>query len=151
MKVSRSARRAWLGSLGAAALLATAAFPSHAQDELVVVEPVHVTTYLNGGIGSDEEQYMRGIAKDWPLRMTFAQSPGGDFVAGVRLLVTNSKGAPYLQLSDAGPMTYARLPAGKYRIVASYQGKSETRDVTLDGKAGRSVVFEWKGAPEPSK
>ena len=117
----------------------------------MIVEPVHISTYLNGGIGSDEEQYMRGIAKDWPLRMTFAQSPAGEFVAGVRLLITGSKGVPYLQLSDAGPMTYVRVPAGSYRIVASYNGKSETRDVTLDGKTGRNVSFEWKNAPGPSK
>ena len=150
MNRSKILCRALFGAISTVALTAAIMVPAHAQDTLVIVEPMHTSTYLNGGIGSEEEQYMRSIAKDWPLRITFAQSPGGEFVAGVRLLVTGSKGTPLLQLNDAGPMTYVRLPAGKYRIVASYKGKSETRDVTLDGKAGRNVSFEWKSAPAPA-
>ncbi|WP_169247121.1 hypothetical protein [Candidatus Competibacter phosphatis] len=52
---------------------------------------------------------------------------------------------PYLQLSDAGSMTYAMLPAGKYRNTAQFRGRSETREVTLDGDTGRDVYFHWKG------
>lgn len=139
-------RRALLGTLAATALALGAAVPlAHAQDELVVVEPMRVTTYLNGGIGADEEQMMRKAAKDWPLRMIFSERKDNEFVADVRLLVTNAKGAPVLMLHGAGPMTYAMLPAGKYRISASHKGQTETREVTLDGKTGRDVYFHWTG------
>lgn len=139
-------RRALLGTLAATALALGAAVPlAHAQDELVVVEPMRVTTYLNGGIGADEEQMMRKAAKDWPLRMIFSERKDNEFVADVRLLVTDAKGAPVLMLHGAGPMTYAMLPAGKYRISASHKGQTETREVTLDGKTGRDVYFHWTG------
>lgn len=139
-------RRALLGTLAATALALGAAVPlAHAQDELIVVEPMRVTTYLNGGIGADEEQMMRKAAKDWPLRMIFSEKKDNEFVADVRLLVTNAKGAPVLMLHGAGPMTYAMLPAGKYRISASHKGQTETREVTLDGKTGRDVYFHWTG------
>ena len=139
-------RRALLGTLAATALALGAAVPlAHAQDEIVVVEPMRVTTYLNGGIGADEEQMMRKAAKDWPLRMIFSERKDNEFVADVRLLVTNAKGAPVLMLHGAGPMTYAMLPAGKYRISASHKGQTETREVTLDGKTGRDVYFHWTG------
>lgn len=139
-------RRALLGTLAATALALGAAVPlAHAQDELIVVEPMRVTTYLNGGIGADEEQMMRKAAKDWPLRMIFSARKDNEFVADVRLLVTNAKGAPVLMLHGAGPMTYAMLPAGKYRISASHKGQTETREVTLDGKTGRDVYFHWTG------
>lgn len=139
-------RRALLGTLAATALALGAAVPlAHAQDELIVVEPMRVTTYLNGGIGADEEQMMRKAAKDWPLRMIFSERKDNEFVADVRLLVTNAKGAPVLMLHGAGPMTYAMLPAGKYRISASHKGQTETREVTLDGKTGRDVYFHWTG------
>ena len=151
MKLCNPIRGTLLGIISAVVLTAGAVVAAHAQDTLGLGEPGHTSTYRNGGIGSDEEQYMRSIAKDWPLRMTFAQSPGGEFVAGVRLLVTDGKGVPWLQLNDAGPMTYVRVPAGKYRIAASHNGKSETRDITLDVKTGRNVFFEWKGTPAPSK
>lgn len=139
-------RRALLGTLAATALALGAAVPlAHAQDEIVVVEPMRVTTYLNGGIGADEEQMMRKAAKDWPLRMIFSEKKDNEFVADVRLLVTDAKGAPVLMLHGAGPMTYAMLPAGKYRISASHKGQTETREVTLDGKTGRDVYFHWTG------
>lgn len=139
-------RRALLGTLAATALALGAAVPlAHAQDEIVVVEPMRVTTYLNGGIGADEEQMMRKAAKDWPLRMIFSERKDNEFVADVRLLVTDAKGAPVLMLHGAGPMTYAMLPAGKYRISASHKGQTETREVTLDGKTGRDVYFHWTG------
>lgn len=138
--------RALLGSLMAATLLAVAAPPVHAQDELIVVEPASATMYLNGGIGKHDENFMRKVAKDWPLRMTFSARKDNEFVADVSIIVTDTKGTPYLQLADAGPMTYAMLPAGKYRISARHQGQVETREVTLDGKTGRDVVFHWERA-----
>lgn len=141
-------RRAAIGVLAAGMLLATAAaVPAHAQDDLVLLETVRTTTFVNGGIGKDEEAYMRRIAKDWPLRMIFSERKDNEFVADVNLLVTDSRGAPVLALPAAGPMTYAMLPAGKYRVTASSRGKTESREVTLDGKQGRDVYFHWKGQP----
>jgi hypothetical protein len=132
-----------VGSLSSVALWAASTTPAMAQDQLIVVEQDRATTYLNGGIGEDEAQYMRRTAQDWPLRLTFSESKDNEFVANVGLLVTDLRGTTYLQLSGAGPMTYARLPAGKYRVTARFKGKSETREVTLDGKTGRDVNFHW--------
>ena len=145
MSLTNASRRALLGSLSAAALLVVTSLPVHAQDELIIVEPVLTTMYLNGGVGENSEQYMRKIANDWPLRMIFSERKDNEFVANVKLLVTDTHGVPYLQLSDAGPMTYAMLPAGRYRITAQFRGRSETREVTLDGKTGRDVYFHWQG------
>ena len=145
MRLMRAPRRALLGGLSTVALLAMTSFPVRAQDELIIVEPALATMYLNGGVGEGSEQYMRKIAKDWSLRMIFSERKDNEFVADVTLLVTDTHGVPYLQLNDAGPMTYAMLPAGKYRITARFKGRSETREVTLDGKTGRDVYFHWKG------
>ena len=148
MNLIDSIRRALLGSLSVATLMTASATPAVAQDQLIVVEQERATTYLNGGVGEDEAQYMRKTAKDWSLRLTFSESKDNEFVANVGLLVTDLRGTPYLQLSGAGPMTYARLPAGKYRVTARFKGQSETREVTLDGKSGRDVNFHWT-APAP--
>ncbi len=144
MTLTSTTRGALLSLLSATALT-VATLPAHAQDELIVVEPVRATTFLNGGIGSDEEQFMRKTAKDWPLRMIFSERKDNEFVADVSVLVTDMRGVPVLQLSDAGPLTYAMLSPGKYRINARFHGQSETREVTLDGKTGRDVYVHWKG------
>lgn len=148
MQRNTRTQRAIVGAFAAAAMLGAATIPAHAQDELIVVEPVRATLYLNGGIGKDEEAYMRKIAPDWPLRMTFSERKDNEFVADVDVLIVDAKGSPYLMLSNAGPMTYAMLPPGKYRITARFKGQSETREVTLDGKSGRDVSFHWQGTPK---
>ncbi len=148
MQRNTRTQRAIVSALAAAAMLGAATMPAHAQDELIVVEPVRATLYLNGGIGKDEEAYMRKIAADWPLRMTFSERKDNEFVADVDVLIVDAKGSPYLMLSNAGPMTYAMLPPGKYRITARFKGQSETREVTLDGKSGRDVSFHWQGTPK---
>jgi hypothetical protein len=148
MRLMNPTRRAPLGTLSAAALMAVATIPAHAQDELIIVEPARTTMYLKGGIGQNEERYMHQIAKDWPLRMIFSERKDNEFVADVSLSITDLKGSPYLALSDAGPMTYAMLPPGKYRITARFKGQYETREVALDGKTGRDVYFHWKGAKQ---
>ncbi|MCB1771601.1 MAG: hypothetical protein KDJ31_18180 [Candidatus Competibacteraceae bacterium] len=145
MNLMNTSRRVLIGNLSAAALLVVTSLPVYAQDELIIIEPVLTTMYLNGGVGESSEHYMHKIAKDWPLRMIFSERKDNEFVADVKLLVTDAQGVPYLQLSNAGPMTYAMLPAGKYRITAQFRGQSETREVTLDGKTGRDVYFHWKG------
>lgn len=140
--------RAALGAAAAALLLAAAALPAQAQDERVLLETARVTTYLDGGIGADQEASMRRVAKDWPLRMTFSERKDGEFAADVNLVVTDARGAPVLVLHDTGPMTYAMLPAGTYRLSATLHGITETREVTLDGRHGRDVQFHWRGQPK---
>ena len=141
MNFIASIRRTLLGSLSVATLMTASATLAVAQDQHIDVEQERATTYLNGGVGEDEAQYMRKAARDWSLRLTFSESKDNECVANVGLLVTDLRGTPYLQLSGAGPITYARLPAGKYRVTARYKGQSETREVTLDGKSGRDVNF----------
>jgi hypothetical protein len=135
-------------SIAAAAVLAASALGAHAQDELVTVETAHSPMFINGGIGKGGQEYMSGIARDWPLRLVFSARKDNEYVADVRLLVTDTRGVPFLDISGAGPITYVKLPPGQYRIAASRNGKVETRAVTLDGKADREVFFHWQGGPK---
>ncbi|HWS05157.1 MAG TPA: hypothetical protein VN230_05160 [Burkholderiaceae bacterium] len=141
-------RGAALGALAASLLLGAATLPARAQDELILLETARATTYVNGGVGKEEEAQMRKMAKDWPLRMMFSERKDNEFVADVNLFVTDHRGGPVLALNNAGPMTYAMLPAGKYRITAAFRGITESREVTLDGKQGKDVYFHWKGKPK---
>ena len=144
MSLSNIIRRVLIGGFSVAVMIAGVIFPVHAQDELIIVEPVRATMYLNGGIGTDEQQYMRKVARDWSLRMIFSENKNNEFVADVDVLIANASGTQYLLLSNAGPMTYVMLPTGKYRITARFRGMSETREVMLNDKSGRDVSFHWK-------
>lgn len=141
-------RRATLGALAVVILLGAAAQPAQAKDTTAALATAHAPAYVSGGVGKEDEARMRRIAKDWPLRMMFSERKDNEWVAGVDLAVTDHRGARVLALHDTGPMTYAKLPAGKYRVSASLHGVTESREVTLDGKHGRDLAFHWKGSPK---
>ncbi len=142
MRLSNIPRRAMLGAVMAAALAATAGLPAYANP------PTHAASYLNGGIGASEQEHMRHVAKDWPLHMVFSEHKNNEFVANVTLQVSDAQGKQRLQISDAGPITYARLPPGKYLVTASYKGQAEKREVTLDSKAPHDLHFHWSDGPK---
>jgi opacity protein-like surface antigen len=127
------------------ALLLVASAPARAQDPVVSIEQGQAAKYVNGGVGESQTKYMQSIAKDWSLRMMFSQLKANEFIAGVNLLIIDTRGTTYLQLDNAGPLTYAMLPAGRYRITAQFDGQSQTREVSLGGKNSRDVHFHWKG------
>ncbi len=129
------------------AMLGGLAGAAYAQEEeIILFETIRPTLYMNGGIGSDEQSYMRRIGKDFSLRLNFAERKDNEFVADVKLLIEDEHG-PVFMLPAAGPMTNIMLPDGKYRIAASYRGVTEVHTVTIKGKNGADVLFHWKGDP----
>ncbi len=112
----------------------------------VVVETFVVTTYMNGGVGNDEEKLMHRIAHEFPLRLTFSERKDGEYIANVPVVIFDARGNPVFELPNAGPMLYVMLPDGKYKISARFKGLTESQEVELSGKQGRDLYFHWKGA-----
>ncbi len=111
----------------------------------VVVETFVVTTYMNGGVGNDEERMMHRVAHEFPLRLIFSERKDDEFVASVSVVIFDAKGNPVFALPNAGPMLYVMLPDGKYKVSARFKGLIESQDVVLSGKEGRDLYFHWKG------
>lgn len=130
-----------------AGLLAALPLAAGAQDS-VVVENVTATTYLNGGVGKDEEATLHRVAKEFPLRMTFSERKDGEFLADVPVVIADARGNPVFELPKAGPMLYVMLPHGKYKVSAGFKGLIETQNVTLAGTDGKDLYFHWKGLPK---
>jgi len=98
-------------------------------------------SYLSGGIGEDEAKAIQQ-ATGYNLHMTFSIGAEGKYVPDVDLLIQNAQG-PVLTLSQAGPLVYVQLPAGKYTVVATRKGEAK-RDTTDVASAGaRNLVFHW--------
>jgi len=128
------------------AALALAAGPVAAQTDAV---PAPMTTptgvrYISGGVGAGQQQAMKDVMKDYNLRLTFAQQ-GGDYLASVKVTIdqTGGKmaGAPVLDAVSNGPMLFAKLPAGKYRVHAAVDDQVQVRTVDVgEGRAQDLVV-----------
>jgi hypothetical protein len=116
--------------------------------EPVVAKTFLAKTYLNGGIGKDEEDFMHRTAHEFPLRLTFSERKDGEFIADVPVVISDAKGNPVFELPNAGPILYVMLPNGKYKISARFKGMTESQEVTLSGKEGKDLYFHWKGTPK---
>lgn len=100
--------------------------------------------YLSGGIGEDEAKAIEQTT-GYNLHMTFSIGPEGKYVPDVELVIQSTQGQSVLTLSQAGPLVYVQLPAGKYTVVATRHGEAK-RDTTDVGKDNvRNLVFNWKG------
>lgn len=100
--------------------------------------------YISGGVGAEQREEMKAQRGEYNLLLTFADRDG-EMLAGVALTVRDRQGRTVLELPEAGPMVYAKLPPGSYRIVATAGGKQQVRAANV-GRGPREVAFHW--APE---
>jgi tripartite-type tricarboxylate transporter receptor subunit TctC len=100
-------------------------------------------TYINGGVGTDEQNAMRALRADYNLQLTFATKQTGAYRSGVQLDIADARGASVLSVANTGPMFFAKLPAGTYKISASAEGKTFKRTVKL-GNGAKEMVLHWE-------
>lgn len=129
-----------LGSMAFAGILSTA------QAGLPSVQQQGSVQYVSGGIGLDESEAMKAAAKDYPLALTFAAQRDGkaDYVANVAVTISDAQGKAVLQATAEGPYMLVKLPAGNYKISATYNGQAQQRDVSVQNSGTARAVFEWK-------
>lgn len=130
----------------AAMLLACALAGAQAYAELPPVQHQGSVEYVSGGIGSDESASFKQAADQFPLALTFASNLGGNaaYVADVQVVIRDSHDANVLNATSQGPYFLVRLPAGDYKVFATYKGKTQSRSVQVHDKGTARAVFEWK-------
>jgi len=100
-------------------------------------------SYINGGVGQDEQNAMRALKADYNLQLTFATKQTGAYRSDVQLDIADAKGASVLSVANTGPMFFAKLPPGTYRISAAAEGKTFKRTVKL-GNGAKEMTLHWE-------
>jgi len=127
-----------------AACLALPAFADPAQQQQQQQQQQqNGVNYINGGVGQDEQNAMRALRADYNLLLTFATRQSGAFRSDVQLDIMDPKGATLLSLANAGPLFFAKLAPGTYRISAAAEGKTFKRTVKL-GTAPKEMTLHWE-------
>jgi hypothetical protein len=144
-------------------MFATLGFTHHAlsqtpeSEELEVAEPctpeesqleVHSeneVTFVSGGIGICESSEMQRLAKEYQLELVFVQkTPSAEsYLASIPVEITDKKGSYVLDTVTKGPYLLAKLPNGRYSVIATFNGESKTQQVSVTQKHQR-IVFVWK-------
>jgi hypothetical protein len=122
-------------SLNAFAAPASYLPPTHRQGDV---------SYLSGGIGINESDAIKHVAKAYPLELEFVlkAKPKAEYLANIKVQIENAHDKTMLK-TTSGPFLLAKLPAGKYMISANRDGKVIHRQVEVAASGHQRVVFEW--------
>ena len=98
---------------------------------------------LSGGIGEDERNEMLMQRADYNLRLAFAAKGSGSFLSDVRVVVTDAAKNEVARATSDGPWCWLRLPAGRYIVTATWDGKSLSRAAQVPARGGTELGFSW--------
>jgi hypothetical protein len=122
-----------------------------AQQRTTTVVSVESIPFMVGGIGKDDETFMRRAGKLFNLRIEFSARKDNEFVVDTALAIADLQGNPVFAMPNVGPIVNINLPDGDYRVAATYKSKTETRVVKVRGDKGQDLYFHWNGSPSPSQ
>ena len=105
--------------------------------------------FMTGGIGREEVEAMRRVAKQYPLQVLLSEGRHGTALTDVAVNITDSAGNIVFKIQHAGPLLYVKLPAGDYKVSGNYNGLKQAQKITLatDVKS-QKVYLNWAGLPE---
>jgi hypothetical protein len=101
-------------------------------------------TFVGGGAGDDDRNALKQVENQYNLRLLFA-ARNGDYLADVAVTLSDARGNAVLDTIADGPIFYAHVPPGRYRLTVSNQGQSQSRDISIGNGAVRQD-FYWATA-----
>lgn len=132
----------WSVALGAAL---GAVAPAVADEALPAVQQAGAVTFLSGGIGTDQALAIKHAMPQYSLALTFVGTTrhGNEYLSDVPVTIVNSRGDTVLDTSTDGPFMLASLPAGRYKVDASYNGRTQRRVVNISKSTHARQMFSW--------
>jgi len=92
-----------------------------------------------GGVGSDSRYAMEDAARDANLRIELFIAQGGEYIAGVDLMLRPLGAGDTVSVRSEGPICYLRVAPGKYRIEASFEGITRSAQADVPARTNRPV------------
>ena len=136
-----------LCTAAAAAALGGAFAPAWAEDVHASADIVRTTedghAFQNGGVSREQVAEMNHHMAPYDLRLTFSEGRHNDYAAGLDLKITDAAGRPVFTYGDAGPLTDIKLPAGHYRVDASFGGVARSGSVDVKPGERAFLYLHW--------
>jgi hypothetical protein len=132
--------------LGASPVFANNSADSGSQFE---VKTYNEIPYVSAGFGLDERAQLRELSKSDNLELSFALK-NKDYLSGADIVIKDDQGKEILKAVSDGPLFFAKLPGGKYRIEATAEGRTEEQVVQVPAKGQTQAYFAWQESTHPS-
>jgi hypothetical protein len=94
--------------------------------------------FVSGGIGGFEKSWFDTNAKDYDLKVTYADTTG-HHLSGVNVTLAQGE-TPVLTVMTEGPYLLVEAKPGTYILTSTYQGITKTQKVTLGKGLARATV-----------
>lgn len=120
---------------------ATLVFVASANDEVTARSAAGVP-YVSGGVGEESIDRLNAIVGKFNLKLVFALKSGA-YLNDVRVTITDASGKALVDATSKGPWFLTKLPAGNYHIVASFEGKAITRQITVGTAKLETIDLQW--------
>lgn len=133
-----SGLRACLCCLLAAGLLLGAGYPAAATATGDVA-------HASARIGDDDPLEIEALRRTHNLQLVFAEQGSGAYLADVRVRIFGSGGQEVLAAVASGPFFFVRLPGGRYRVEAEFNGRAISRTTSVSQSSLRDLYFYWPG------
>lgn len=130
-------------ALASAAMVVAVALTSTAALAAPTPHQQNGVTYVNGGVGLEEQAAMKAQRADYNLLLTFATQQSGAYRSDIQLDIMDAKGTDLLSVANVGPMFFVKLTPGTYRISAAAEGKTFKRTIKV-GNAPKEIVLHWE-------
>lgn len=102
--------------------------------------------YVSGGVSHEEEEAIKSMGKRFNLKLTLAQSTG-DYMGGAHVRIDNDKDSPVLETESEGPLFFAKLKPGTYKIHVSGDNRQFTKVAHVKSAGQEQLTFIWPGQP----
>lgn len=103
--------------------------------------------WVCGGVGAEERHELAALESEANLGLSFVTAKRGGYLAGIAVSVSGASGT--LKIEAGGPYCLLRLPAGRYRIEASFNGVKRALMTTVGDKTGRPARLAFTFPDEP--
>lgn len=98
--------------------------------------------FIAGGIGLDESEQMKSMARDFPLSITMAAKSGA-YLSDSHIKIQDARGKMILDTQLDAPYLLVDLLPGKYNVEATLQGKKQQRSVEVAAIGRSKVLFSF--------
>jgi len=148
-------KRLYISTLAIAAVILAGGVPrAWAAESSSLPPPDHAggVTYLSGGVGSDQSAALKDVMRKYPLALEFAgkSDQGNEYLADIPVHITDMNGATVLNATAHGPFMLASLPDGRYKVSASYEGKTQQHVVDVTSSGHARTLFLWPAQSDGS-
>lgn len=114
-----------------------------AETTLIPVQSQGEIVFVSGGVGGDEREALRAVRDQYNLHLLFSVAGSGEYLSDAKLLIKDDKGHVVVDTQSNGPLLFAKLNPGHYRISAAWDGQQLEQNANVTTNRAVSLSFIW--------